>query len=198
VFFLGPLLAAAVRPAIVQDPIPYGARRKTEMAGYSRRHYGTSSWHLAPRVIVLHYTDSSTYRSAWSTFANNSSNLGELPGTCAHFIVGQTGVIHQLVATSTRCRHAIGLNHVAIGIEMVQVTGRSSHWADQQILHRTRQIHAVVALVRWLQATYGIAKTDVIGHAMANGSRLFRDDEHWRNDHDDWLATDVKQLRRLL
>ncbi len=192
------MLAAVVRPAIVQDPIPFGARRKNEMVAYSRRHYGDATWHLKPRVIVLHYTDSGTYRSAWSTFAGDTASLGELPGTCAHFIVSQDGVIHQLVPTTVRCRHAIGLNQAAIGIEMVQVGGRSAHWSDQQILHRTRQIRAVVALVRWLQATYGIATGDVIGHAMANGSRFFRDDEHWRNDHDDWLAVDVKQLRRML
>ena len=38
--------AAVARPAIVWRPIPFGARRKAEMAAYSARHYGTRTWRL--------------------------------------------------------------------------------------------------------------------------------------------------------
>ena len=147
---------------------------------------------------MLHFTASDSYSSAWNTFANNTPNRGELPGTCAHFVVSKDGVIHQLVPTTIRCRHAIGLNHRAIGIEMVQEAGPGPHWADQQILARRAQSGAVVRLVRWLQARYAIATGDVIGHAMANDHRLFLDREGWRNDHGDWIAEDVRTLRRRL
>ena len=74
------------------------------------------------------------------------------------------------------CRHAIGLNHVAIGIEVVQPTnGHSSAWADQQILARTAQVGGLLALVRSLQHEYGIPTTMVYGHATANSCPLFRD-----------------------
>jgi len=36
---------------------------------------------------------------------------------------------------------------------------------------------------------------NVIGHAMANGSPLFKDLEGWRNDHTDWQARDVRTFR---
>ena len=190
---------ALARPPIVQDRIPYGPQRRAEMASYSFRHYGSASWRLTPRVIVLHFTDGPSYTSAWSTFASDTSQLGELPGVCAHFIVDKDGTIYQLVSLRVRCRHAIGLNHVAIGIEMVQETaGHSSHWADQQILGRRRQIRSALRLVRYLRARFKIAIRDVIGHAMANGHRLFRDDEGWTNDHDDWIASDVRAFRRRL
>jgi N-acetyl-anhydromuramyl-L-alanine amidase AmpD len=192
------LAAALAAPPIVHDPIPYGAERRRQMAAYSQRHYGYASHRLRPQVIVLHFTASDSYSSAWNTFANNSPNRGEMPGTCAHFVVDKAGVIHQLVPLSLRCRHAIGLNHRAIGIEMVQETGQGSHWADQQILGRRAQIGAVLRLVRWLQGRYSIAKADVIGHAMANDHRLFEDREGWRNDHSDWLAPDVRVLRSRL
>ena len=52
--------------------------------------------------------------------------------------------------------------------------------------------------MRWLQARYHIAKRDVIGHAMANHHRLFKDLEGWRNDHVDWQAADVRAFRRRL
>ena len=84
-----------------------------------------------------------TYRSAWEAFASDAPNMGERPGVCSHFVVAKNGRIHRLVRPGIRCRHTIGLNHRAIGVEMVQEGGRSSHWADRQILHRDRQIHAL-------------------------------------------------------
>jgi N-acetyl-anhydromuramyl-L-alanine amidase AmpD len=201
------------RPAIVRAPrvvtrpslrlvrefIAFPQHRKVEMAAYSRRHYGASSWRLSPSMIVLHFTESDTASSARNTFANDSRNLGELPGTCAHFIVAQNGDVWQIVPTSIRCRHTIGLNDKAIGIEMVQRTrGNSSAWADRQILNRTAQIGALLALLRSLQRQYGISTGNIIGHATANQAPQFRDLEGWRNDHTDWQARDVLEVRRRL
>src|ERR1035437_8821287 len=120
--------------------IDFPQRRKDETASYSLRHYGTSSWRLNPSMIVLHFTETDTAAAARNGFANDSPNLGELPGTCAHFIVAQNGDVWQIVPTNVRCRHTIGLNDKAIGIEIVQSTqGNTSHWADQQILGRPAQ-----------------------------------------------------------
>lgn len=193
---------AATGPAgylLTSAPIPYPQRRKDQMAAYSQRHYGVSSWRLEPQVIVLHFTETDTAAPAYNTFASNAPNLGELPGTCAHFLVDQRGVVQQLVPTEVMCRHTIGLNHVAIGIEIVQAThGHSSAWACQQILNRPAQREAVLALVRDLQSRYRIATTDVVGHAMANGHRLFLDRQGWRNDHGDWPTAEVMALRARL
>lgn len=190
---------------IDQNPIPYGAGRLGEMAGYAERHYGIRSSRLDPQLIVLHYTAGDSYRSAWSTFASDTPAGGpagsavELPGTCAHFIVDQQGTIHQLVPLTVQCRHTIGLNRWAIGIEMVQSdAGHDSLWATDQILHRRKQIGAVLALVRALMARYDLHKTDVIGHGTANDDPRFVDLEGWRNDHTDWLAPAVKELRGRL
>ena len=187
------------RPPIDRDPIPYGHLRKHQMAAYSKRHYGKRRWRLLhPRAIVLHFTAGPTYRSAWETFASDAPNMGELPGVCSHFVVAKNGRIHRLVRPAIRCRHTIGLNHRAIGVEMVQESGRSSHWADRQILHRDRQINAALRLVGWLKQRFGIRMRDVIGHAMANHSRYFKDLEGWRNDHTDWRRRDVLEFRHRL
>jgi N-acetyl-anhydromuramyl-L-alanine amidase AmpD len=107
--------------------------------------------------------------------------------------------VWQIVPTSVRCRHTIGLNDKAIGIEMVQRTrGNSSAWADRQILNRTAQIGALLALLRSLQRQYGISTGNIIGHATANQAPQFRDLEGWRNDHTDWQARDVLEVRRRL
>ena len=189
----------AARPAIAQDPIPYTAARRAEMAAYAQRHYGVDSSVLRhPRLIVLHFTASSSYPGVHATFANDTPNNGELPGTCAHFVVDQDGTIYQQAPLDVMCRHAIGVNDRSIGIEMVQETGPSSSWADQQILARTPQIRSVLALVAWLCARYGIPVHDVIGHAMVNDSPFFRDNEGWRNDHTDWQPADVARVRAML
>jgi len=186
------------RPRITHALIPYGAKRRAQMAAYSKRHYGTATWRLRPRAIVLHFTAGPSYASARAVFVSNAPNAGELPGVAAHFIITKTGKIYQLLSTRIRCRHTIGLNHRAIGIEMVQETGRGAHWADQQILHRPRQIRAALRLVRYLRAKFSIRMRNVIGHAMANKSPLFKDLEGWRNDHTDWQARDVRTFRRRL
>ncbi len=187
------------RPAMSDDRIPYGAERKRQMAAYSKRHYGERRWHLkGPKVVVLHYTDGPTWQSARSVFAANAPNEGELPGVCSHYIVDQRGGIHLIVKPAIRCRHTIGLNYTAIGVEMVQEQDGSSHHTDEDILHRPKQIQHAVHLVAFLQQRYAIKTRNVIGHAMANSSPYFRDDEGWRNDHTDWQRQDVKRFRRLL
>jgi N-acetyl-anhydromuramyl-L-alanine amidase AmpD len=191
--------AAGHKPPIKDDPISYGEDRKAEMARYSRRHYGDREWRLRnPKVIVLHFTATGSYGSVWSTFDSNAPNLGEQPGVCSHYVIEQDGTIDELVAPRIRCRHTIGLNHVSIGIEMVQETGRGSHWADRQILNRRKQVGAALRLVRWLQARYEIPTGEVIGHSMANHDPHFKDLQGWTNDHTDWLKRDVKEFRHRL
>ena len=88
------------RPPIVWRPIPFGATRRAETAAYAERHYGIDTWRLRhPHVIVEHYTAASTFASAYYTFASDApdSELHELPGTCAHFVIDTDGTIYQLV-----------------------------------------------------------------------------------------------------
>jgi hypothetical protein len=186
-------------PRIKSDLIPYPKKRKRQMGRYSKRHYGKRTWILSdPPAIVLHLTSGSSYRSAWNHFASNAPNRGELPGVCAHFIVGKRGNIYRLVPTKIRCRHAIGLNHKSIGIEMVQEIGSGSHWAATQVFKRRPQIRAAVRLTDHLRDRFGIRLRNVIGHAMANDSPFFKDRQGWRNDHTDWLARDVRKFRKRL
>ena len=52
---------------------------------------------------------------------------------CAHFIVDRDGTIHQLVRLKWMCRHTVGLNHVAFGIEHVGIS-------DGDVMGRARQL----------------------------------------------------------
>jgi N-acetyl-anhydromuramyl-L-alanine amidase AmpD len=190
------LVAAPPRPAIVQKPIPYGAQRRAEMAAYSKRHYGRAQWRLiAPKVIVEHYTVGDTFASAYNTFAPDrpDSELHELPGTCAHFVIDTDGTIYQLVPLGIRCRHTVGLNWTAIGIEHV---GRSA----AGVLADSRQIGASLRLTRWLMARFHISSRNVIGHAESLSSPYHHElvASLRMQTHGDWTAPEMRRYRALL
>jgi N-acetylmuramoyl-L-alanine amidase len=156
----GPQLAAAPRPAIVQKRIPFTAKRKQEMTAYAQRHYGIDDYRLRnPKVIVEHFTATNSFDSAWQTFAHDVPDveLHELPGVCSHFIIDRDGTIYQLVSTQIMCRHTVGLNWTAIGIEHVGTS-------DAQVMGDAPQLRASLRLTRWLQARYGVPTKYVIGH----------------------------------
>ena len=148
------------QPSIVQRPIPFGAQRKSEMAAYAQRHYGLDTYALSnPHVIVEHWTETQTFQEAYNTFAPDvpDPELHELPGTCAHFVIDRDGTIYQLVPLNIMCRHTVGLNYTAIGIEHVGVS-------DADVLGDAAQLRASLALTRWLRCRFHIAVANVIGH----------------------------------
>jgi N-acetylmuramoyl-L-alanine amidase len=188
--------AAARRPRIVSRPIPFGAVRRAQMRAYAFRHYGLDSELLEqPKVIVEHYTGTATFAPAFNTFASNARDpeLHERPGTCAHFIVDRDGTIYQLVSLTLMCRHTVGLNQVAIGIEHVGVS-------DGEILGRRRQLDASLRLTRWLRERYGIARGDVIGHAESLSSPYHQERvaRLRKQTHGDFAPATMRRYRRRL
>jgi len=186
--------ASTLAPPIVWKKIPFGKKRKRQMAAYSKRHYGRWAWRLTdPQAIVEHYTDGTSFQSAWNDFAANVRHMGEMPGVCSHFIVDSDGTIYQLVNLGVRCRHAIGMNWTAIGIEMVGTS-------DRQILRNRPELGAALRLTLWLMARFGIRVRNVIGHAETLLSPLHQEGySSWRClTHSDWLHPDMKVFRRKL
>jgi N-acetylmuramoyl-L-alanine amidase len=188
-------LAIAPKPHIVWKPIPYGPQRKAEMAAYAERHYGIHSWRLQPKVIVEHFTGSDSFSSAWNAFAANTPDgeLGGLPGDCAHFIVDRDGTIYQLVRLTVMCRHTVGLNYAAIGIENVGTS-------DGEILRDRAQLRASLALAAWLVGRFRIGIRNVIGHSESLSSPYHRElYAPWaRQTHGDWRRADMDVFRSKL
>lgn len=152
--------STGIKPRIVWDPIPFGPQRKAQMKAYAERHYGLHTYRLIdPHVIVIHYTVTPNFQSTYDTFAPDTPDpeLHELPNTCAHFVIDRAGIIHQLVSLKIMCRHTVGLNWTAIGIEHVG-------YSDREVLDNPRQIDASLRLVRWLRCRFHIPVKDVIGH----------------------------------
>ena len=190
------MAAAAPQPTIVQKPIPFPRERKEQMAAYARRHYDIDSYRLRePKVIVEHYTVTSTFQQTFNTFAPDvaDAELGELPGTCAHYVIDRDGTIYQLVPRSIMCRHTVGLNYTAIGIEHVG-------FSDGEILRNTRQMAASLRLTRWLRCRYGIGVNNVIGHSESLRSRYHRErvERLKTQTHGDWTRASMRTYRSRL
>ncbi len=184
------------KPRIVWKPIPFPAARKAETAAYSLRHYGSASWRLRhPHVIVEHFTANDSLSATWNTFASDvpDPELHQLPGTCAHFVIDTDGTIYQLVPLGVRCRHTVGLNWTAIGIEDVGTS-------DASVLDNPRQLKASLDLTVWLMSRFRISLGDVIGHAESLTSPYHRElYAPWRcQTHGDWTRADMNRYRLLL
>jgi N-acetylmuramoyl-L-alanine amidase len=191
---LEPPRPADVRPDIVAKKIPFGALRKRQTAAYSLRHYGRRTYVLAhPHVVVEHYTDGTSFDSAWNHFASNATHLGEKPGVCAHFVIDTDGTIYQLVNLRIRCRHAIGMNWTAIGIEHVGTSAA-------QILGDRDMMRASLRLTAWLMLKDGISFGNVIGHAEILQSPYHHERyQAWRClTHADFNRSEMQTYRRRL
>jgi N-acetylmuramoyl-L-alanine amidase len=187
---------SAPKPMVVVKQIPFGPVRRAQTAAYAQRHYGIRSWRLAnPRVIVQHTTGSNSFRSAFATFAANApdSELGERPGVCAHFVIDRDGTIYRLVRLDAMCRHTVGLNWAAFGIEHVGTSGRRT-------LGNRAQLSASLALTVWLMSRYRIELRNVIGHNESLTSPFHRERYRaWRcQTHGDWPRAEMRLYRAAL
>jgi N-acetylmuramoyl-L-alanine amidase len=185
--------AAAAKPPINKKLIPYPKKRKREMAAYSKRHYGKYKWRLAnPQVIVEHYAEAGSISAIFNTFAPDRPDVEfhELPGVCSHFAVSATGGIYKFVPISTRCRHTVGLNWTAVGIEHVG-------FSDQDILGRPAQLNASLRLTQWLRCRLGIPISQVIGHNESLSSPFYKElDPRFKGQtHGDWTRPDMNIYR---
>jgi len=191
--------SAPRRPPIVWDPIPFGPQRKAQMVAYVRRHYGSfmrPTWRLIdPHVIVIHYTESPTFQSTWNTFASDvpDPELHELPNTCAHFVIDRDGRIYQLVSLGTMCRHTVGLNWTAIGIENVG-------FSDADVMGDRAQMSSNLHLVRWLRCRFHVEIENVIGHNESLSSPYHHEDvvSLRAQTHSDFNHADMQVYRRRL
>ena len=191
-----PDTARVPRPHVISHLIPFGPKRKRQMAAYSERHYGEHAWRLKrPRVIVEHWAESGSAAAVYNTFAPDvpDPELHELPNVCSHFVVSGSGRIYQLVSTRTRCRHTVGLNWTAIGIEH---TG----FSDGEVLGNRRQMHASLRLTRYLRCRFQIKLRNVIGHAESLSSPYHRERvaSLRQQTHGDWRHSSMRAYRRQL
>ena len=188
--------SGAPRPQISKRLIPYGAPRQSDVAEYSRRHYGEAASALTdPKLIVIHYAEAGDISSIFNTFAPNRPDVeyGELPGVCSHYAVGAGGEIARFVPDSIRCRHVVGLNHVSLGIEHVG-------FSDGDVLGNRRELKASLRLTQWLRCKNGLGIKQVIGHNESLDSPYYleRDPDFRGRTHGDFPTSAMRVYRKRL
>jgi len=186
----------APRPRIRKWHIPLTAQRGRETAAYAQRHYGLRrSTIAAPHVIVEHLTENDSVDATFNTFAPDVPDveLHELPGLCSQFVIARDGAIYQLTPVRFMCRHTVGLNWTAIGVEHVG-------YREDDVLNRRAQLDASLRLTRWLRCRYRIPVRDVIGHAESLTSPFHRERvaELRTQTHADWQSWAMRRYRALL
>jgi beta-N-acetylhexosaminidase len=173
---------------IVDRPIDYGPERVRLTEAYRARHTadGVASVEFVPRVIVLHFTDGTSADSTWQYFDQvhigddrpDLKKQGEL-NVSSQFLVDRDGTVYRLMPENWMGRHAVGLNHVAIGIENVGD-------GDRHPL-TPAQVDADVALVHYLSVRWPIEV--LVGHSESRrleGTPYFvEQDPKYRDDKDD-------------
>lgn len=185
--------SVATKPTIHKMLIPYPKKRKREMAAYSKHHYGKYQWRLInPHLIVEHYAEAGSISAIYNTFKSDRPDVEfhELPNVCAHFAVAANGAIYKFVPISIRCRHVVGLNYTAVGIEHVG-------FSDQDILNRPAQLNASLQLTQWLRCRLGLPVNQVIGHNESLSSPFYKElDPRFRGQtHGDWNHADMNIYR---
>jgi N-acetylmuramoyl-L-alanine amidase len=185
--------SAAAKPEIHKKLIPYPKKRKREMAAYSKHHYGQYKWRLNnPQVIVEHYAEAGSISSIFNTFRPDRPDVEfhQLPGVCSHYAVAASGDAYKFVPPTIRCRHTVGLNWTAIGIEHVG-------FSDQDILGRPAQLNGSLRLTQWLRCRFGIPVSQVIGHNESLSSPFYKElDPRFKGQtHGDWTHADMQTYR---
>lgn len=120
------LFAAADGAALeIRDANIFNAERRALTRDYCRTHYGQADEVLqTPRMVVIHFTTLATYAASYAFFAPLLNRREDIAGGGAvnisvHYMVDKDGTIYRLAPDDVVCRHIIGFNHVALGIENV-------------------------------------------------------------------------------
>jgi N-acetylmuramoyl-L-alanine amidase len=123
---------------------------------------------FVPRMIVVHFTAIPTLAGTLDAFRGarltaerpDIRAAGEL-NVGVQFVVDRDGTIYSLLPETVIGRHAIGLNHVAIGIENVGDGDLGARRASAPLTRQ--QLAANVALVRHLVAAHPTIRV-LVGH----------------------------------
>lgn len=135
----------------MHDANVFTPERRALTRDYTRTHYGLGDERLAaPRMVVIHFTTLPTYSASYAFFAPLRNSREDIAGGGAvnisvHFMIDKDGTIYRLAPDDVICRHVIGFNHVALGIENV---GR-----DEADLTEA-QLQADAALIAELKRRY--------------------------------------------
>ena len=139
-------VALAATPQIKDMPISWSEHREQLIREYALTHYSMDKISITPQAVVVHWTASSTWESAYNYFYAEARSDGTL-NVASHFLVGRDGQIYRLTPENALNRHIIGYNWCAIGIENVGGVGGAEDLTSAQL-------EANELLIHYLQEKY--------------------------------------------
>ena len=193
--------SAASEFRIVDKFIRFDQPRIDLTIAYRRAHQDpkASDVIIQPKMIILHWTGSSSMMSTWNYFNQLRAEAGREQlasagdvNVSSQFLVDRDGTVYRLMPENWMARHCIGLNHIAIGVENVG-DGGAFPLTDAQV-------RADADLVRYLSKKYPI--THLIGHheyrAMEGTPFFLELDPKYRNQKPDPGPAFMSKVRALV
>jgi N-acetyl-anhydromuramyl-L-alanine amidase AmpD len=142
-------------------PYPIVTKQRLELTrSYCKKHYGLDSTELkSPQAVVIHATEIATLAATLKTFKPDTIDAGrrylrrfDRLNVGVHFVVDIDGHVYSLLPLDVIGRHAIGLNHVSVGIENV---GFSDHLTSAQVEADTALVEDLVKRLPTLRYLIG-------------------------------------------
>ena len=155
-------LSGIKAPDIIDKPILQNEYRTKLQQEYSLRHYGKVITEIIPQAVVVHWTGALTVESTYNWFYKPNYSDGTL-NVASQFLVDRDGTIYRLAPETSLCRHAIGYNWCAIGIENVGGPNDNENLTEAQL-------EANIQLIRYLRQKYPTIGF-VFGHYQQTAAR---------------------------
>jgi N-acetylmuramoyl-L-alanine amidase len=158
----------------ISRPIVFDAQRKFLTALYREKHTGDCNHEkggmdscllITPKIVILHMTDLDDLEKSFEYMKEPVlreerekliSRSYDRLNVSVHYLVDRDGTIYSLMPDNYMGRHAMGVNHLAIGIENV---GMNNSGPTRE------QVDSNVKLVHYLMKKYGIKPEQVYSHA---------------------------------
>lgn len=133
-----------------------------EYKDYFFKHYDNDSLELAPKIIVVRSTSSTSLEEVTDLFKRgslyNDGDDGYTYGHLScHFIVDKSGEIVQTLPLNVRSRGAYGVNHVAITIELIGM-------GNEELITNEYQKKSLYSLLSVLMKKFSIPLNKIYGH----------------------------------
>ena len=120
---------------------------------YAKRHYNINTYYMhKPTMIILHYSALSSidltlyaFKPSVLPFHRTKLTTHGLVNVGVHFVIDYNGTIYKLLPITVMGRHAVGYNHLSIGIENVGTNHKEL---------TEEQINANVKLIYYLTQKY--------------------------------------------
>jgi N-acetylmuramoyl-L-alanine amidase len=177
---------------IIPKPIKFDSQRKFLTALYREKHTSDCNYNkygvatcivIDPKIVVVHMTGKETLEESFlymnePVLREERDNLlkrsYDRVNVSAHFLIDKDGTIYTLMPETYMARHAMGVNHLSIGIENVGVN------------HTNEQVVSNVKLLKYLFKKYKIEEIyshSDISKLRDNGSKYYveNDENYFRH-----------------